>query len=307
MLSPSPLGSLPNVAAFCRAFETGSFTAAAKDLGVTPQATSRSVARLEASLGVALFRRSTRALVPTLAARAYYETCREALGLLARGERDLRETTPEGALKISVPTTYGHHRFLPALGRFLMANPKVSVEVDVANRNVDFVREGFDLAIRMGTPKDASFVARKLGDFPLGTYASPSYLARMGTPKRPEDLAHHACIGFVLPSTGRVLSWPFGAAAGAGLTHVPRGAVRVTHDFLAAIVLARAGAGLVHTYDFLVKDERARGTLVEVLEPFRGATRPFCLLRPRGELSRAARALADFVIADARDLDRAGG
>jgi len=299
----SPLASLPNVAAFLRTFETGSFTAAAKDLGVTPQATSRAVARLEVSLGVVLFRRSTRALVPTPSAHTYYETCREALGLLARGERALREASPVGAVRISVPTTYGHHRFLPSLGRFLHENPRVRVHVHVENRNVDFVRERFDLAIRMGATKDASFVARKLGDFALGAYASPSYLARRGAPKRVEDLADHRCIAFVLPSTGRVLPWPFGA----GASHVPSDDLSVSHDFLGAMTLARGGAGIVHTYDFLVKDDLERGTLTEVLVPFRGPTRPFCLLRPRAEPARAARALADFVLADARAATRAQG
>lgn len=297
------LASLPNVAAFCRTYETGSFTAAARTLGVTPQATSRSVARLEASLGAILFRRSTRALVPTAAARAYYDTCREALALLGRGERALRGTTPEGKVAISVPTTYGHHVFLPALARFVEENAHVSVLAHVDNRNVDFVREGHDLAIRMGTPKDASFVARKLGDFSLGTFASPSYLSRRGSPRTVDDLAAHACIGFVLPSTGRVMPWPFGS----GRSFVPEGRLRVAHDVLGAIVLARSGAGVVHTYDFLVRDELARGTLVEVLEAQRGASRPFCLLRPRGTPSPAARALADFVVADAQRRTRAVG
>src|SRR5690348_1132735 len=114
------VGTLPNLGAFCRTFESGSFTRAARSLGVTPQAVSRSIARLEQELGVTLFRRTTRSLSATAEARRYYERCVQALSLLATGEQELAldRAAPTGDVRISVPTTYGHHHFLPSLGAF---------------------------------------------------------------------------------------------------------------------------------------------------------------------------------------------
>lgn len=294
MTNVSLAGTLPNLEAFCRTCETGSFTRAAKLLGVTPQATSRSIARLERELGVTLFRRTTRRLSATDEARRYYERCRQALALLSDGERELAtaQKAPEGEVRISVPTTYGHHRFLPSLGNFCERYPKIRVEVSVSNQNIDFVRDGFDLAIRMGKVRDQSLVARKLGDFPVGVYGSPGYLARHGVPSAPEDLSAHSCIAFIMPSTGRALRWMFAD----GVKIVPDAKYRIGDDVLGAVSLARAGVGLVQIYDFIVSEEVKRGSLVEVLAPFRGDQRSFSLLRPKNvRLTQAARALSAFI------------
>jgi DNA-binding transcriptional LysR family regulator len=287
--------SLANVEAFCRAYEQGSFTRAAGLLGITPQAASRAVGRLEARLGVTLLRRTTRSVEATDAGRAYYEACRQALALIETGERLVAGAAGDerGTVRVSVPTTWGHHRFLPALARFRRLHPGINVLVQIDNRNVDFVREGFDLAIRMGEVRDQTLVARKLGDFALGVFASPSYLAERPAPASPDDLARHACVGFVLPSTGRVLPWRFGG----GREITPPPGLRVAGDVLGAITLARAGAGLVQIYDFLVEGELDRGELGEVLAPFRGASRPFSLLYPQGVVqSRAVRRLVAFLM-----------
>jgi DNA-binding transcriptional LysR family regulator len=292
--------TLPNIEAFRKTFESGSFTRAARLLGVTPQATSRSIARLEQELGVTLFRRTTRSVSPTEEARRYYARCVQALALLSMAEQELRsvKNAPEGEVRISVPTTYGHHVFLPLLGVFRERFPKIGVEVSVSNHNVNFVHEGFDLAIRMGEIRDQSLVARKLGDFPFGVYASPAYLAGHGVPSTPADLSTHSCIAFVMPSSGRVLPWSFAPSLP---RFAPQGGYRASDDVLGAVTLARAGLGLVQIYDFVVRDDVTRGLLVEVLAPYRGGSRAFSLLRPKGvRPSRATRALADFVIEHAR-------
>jgi len=294
-MTSSLASTLPNLAAFCRTFTAGSFTGAARALGVTPQAVSRSVARLEQELGVTLFRRTTRSLAPTDEARRYYERCVEALALLASAERELTsEGAPEGEVKLSIPTTYGHHRFLPSLGLFRERYPKIRVAVSVSNQNIDFVRDGFDLAIRMGTIGEQGLVARKLGDFALGVFASPAYLERHPPPRTVEELARHTCIGFILPSTGRVLPWGF---AKAPQTFAPNAPYRVADDVLGVVGLARAGIGLIQLYDFIVQDDVARGALVEVLRPYRGKTRPFSLLRPKSVApTPAVRAMIDFIV-----------
>lgn len=296
MPDATTLGTLPNLEAFCRSFETGSFSRAAELLGVTPQATSRAVARLEKALGVTLFRRTTRSLAATEAARSYYAACRGALGLLAESERQLshQRSSPSGVVRLSLPTTYGHHRLLPALARFRERYPGVEVELHVSNQNVDFVRDGHDLAIRMGSLKDLNVTVRKLGDFPLGVFGGPEYLARNSAPARPADLDTHTCIAFVMPSTGRVLPWSFHPEP---VAYLPKASYRVSDDVLALLTLARAGLGLIQTYDFLVAQEVARGALVEVLSAYRGASRPFSLIYPRGVTqSRATRAMIDFIL-----------
>ncbi len=290
-------GTLPNVEAFCRTFETGSFTRAARTLGVTPQAASRSVARLEEALGATLFRRTTRSLAPTDAARQYYDRCSRALALLADGERELSSGGPsaEGAVRISVPTTYGHFRLLPSLVAFADRHPKVRVNVGVSNQN------GYDLAIRRGAIRDNSLVARKLGDFPLGVYASSAYLARRGAPKSPDDLARHACVTFIMPSIGRPLPWVFAAAGGGTRAIRPDAHYRCSDDVLGIVSLARAGAGLVQVFDFIVQEDVSRGTLVEVLASHRAASHSFALLYPKqAKPTPAARALIEFVVGQAR-------
>jgi DNA-binding transcriptional LysR family regulator len=298
-MTPSALaGTLPNLEAFCRTFETGSFSKAAQASGVTPQATSRSVARLEAALGVTLFRRTTRSLSPTPAAHEYYDRCARALALLSDGERQLskRGGIAEGHVRISVPTTYGHYRLLPALANFAERYPKIKVDVGVTNQNVDLVRGGFDLAIRRGTIRDKTLVARKLGDFTLGVYGSSAYVARAGTPKTLEELTRHECVTFVMPSSGRALAWEFAG----GKSFVPEARYRCTDDVLSVITLAKAGLGLVQVFDFLVEEPLRRGELVEVLAAVRGVGRPFSLVYPKPvKPTPAVRAMIDFIVQQA--------
>ena len=300
MASRSVDASLPNLEVFCRTFELGNFTRAAVDLGLTPQAASRALGRLEAHLGTTLFRRTTRNLQPTDAGRAYYARCRQALDLLATAERELSTGAGEaerGTARISVGTPWGHHRLLPSLAAFSRMHPNIEVVVQIDNRNIDFVRDGYDVAIRLGEIRDQTLVARNLGDCALGIYASPEYLAERPAPRRVSDLAQHRCIGFVMPGSGRLLPWEL--ASGSDAT--PPISIRVQGDVLGTITLARAGAGLVQTYQFAVARELARGELVEVLANERGAARRFSLLYPKGVVqSPAVKKLVTFLVAAAK-------
>lgn len=290
----SPLqSSLSNLLAFCAAYEQRSFSRAARQLGVTPQAASRSVVRLEETLGVALFRRTTRTVTPTDAADAYYRIAKQALELLRQAEQEASSPAGAGVVRLSAPTTFAHHVLLPALPAFRTATPGVDVEIDVSNRNVDFTSEGYDFAVRLGRIRERGFIARQLGNAALGVFASPAYLARRPPPRSPDQLAQHACLTFIMPSTGRALPWTFAAGPHAW---TPRSAVRCSGDPLAVVSLARAGLGLVQTYDFVVARDLERGLLVEVLRDYRGANRPFSIVYPESpKRSPAARALIDFV------------
>lgn len=288
---------------FVASVEAGNFTRAAKRLAITPAAVSRAIGRHEKALGVQLFRRTTRSMQLTDEGQMYFEKCRDALALIERAERELgrRQGEPRGLVRISVPTTYGHSRVLPVVARFRLEHPEIEVEVDVSNRNVDFVTEGYDLAIRAGTLEDSELIAHKLEDASLGVFGSPEYLARHGTPRRSEDLERHTLIGFVRPSTGRVIPWIFERRDGSRFAITPSSGIRCSDDFLACNTLALHGGGLAQTYHFLVEADVASGRLIEVLRPYSGRSWPFTLLRPsRRTPSIAVDRLVDALIADAR-------
>ena len=298
---------LSSLRLLCLTVELGSFTRAAHAAGLSAQAVSRAIARLEDELGQPLFRRNTRHVEPTEAGRLYYDAATGALQRLQEAEAALRlrQEEPAGTVRVSVPTTYGHHRFVPMLSEFLRRYPRVEVDLEIANHNVDFVREGFDLAVRAGDFSDEPFIARKLGDYTLGVFGSPGYLAERGAPQNIKELAEHRCAVFVMPSTGRPLPWAF-APPGPEAMVMPA-ALRVRGDVLGLVGFARAGGGLVQSYHYLVERELARGELVEVLVEYSGRRRPFSLIYPKQAVSRpAVRVLVEFVVAGSRG-DLAGG
>jgi DNA-binding transcriptional LysR family regulator len=288
---------LSSIALFCKAAEVGSFTVAARQAGVTPAAVSRAISRIESRLGVRLFARSTRQVKLTDDGSAYYAQCREGLALIADAGRALggARATPTGVLRVSVPTTYGHYRLLPWLPTFMARYPQITVEVNVSNRNIDFVDEGFDIAIRLGAPQDSRLVAIPLEEAALAVYAAPSYLAGRGIPRTLQELDSHVLAQFVLPSTGKPLPWLF-QEAGRDVELILASPFRCSDDPLAAISFAIAGGGLCQTYRFIAAQAVARGELVEVLQPFAGRSRPFSLLYPQNRhLSAKVRAFVDFL------------
>lgn len=295
---PVQLGSIEM---FCKAAELQGFTAAAQALGVTAAAVSRSVGRLEERLGAKLFTRTTRLMRLTEEGRAYFEQCREALAQIENAERAINgsQAEPSGLLRISVPTTYGHYRVLPLLPQFMAQYPKVKVEVDVSNRNIDFVEDGYDLAIRAGTPTDSRLVARKLEDATFGIFAAPQYLTRRGTPQSPAQLQDHDCIAFVMPSSGRGLPWVF-RQEGQDMDLPVQSRVNVQGDLLGCLFYAMGGGGLLQAYHFVAQRHVLSGSLVEVLQAFGGRSRPFSILYPHNRhLSAKVRAFVAFLLGQA--------
>jgi DNA-binding transcriptional LysR family regulator len=294
---------LGTIALFCKAAELGGFTAAAQALGLTPAAVSRGVGRLEERLGLRLFRRTTRSMHLTDDGRVYYEQCRAALAQIDDAEKTItgQHSEPRGLLRISAPSTYAHYRLLPRMKAFRQRYPQVALEVNVSNRNIDFVEEGYDAAIRLGEPPDSRLVARKLEDAPLGVYASRAYLQEHGEPQTLQELqdaARHTLLPFVLPSTGRVLPWLF-TQDGQPMEITPRSSVQVSEGPLGCVVLARAGVGLVQTLQWIANAQPADapGGLYEVLQAHAGRTRAFYLLYPQNKhLSARVRALVEFLL-----------
>lgn len=288
---------------FCLAAETGGFTAAAAQAGVTPAAVSRSVARLEERLGVRLFIRTTRHIRLTEEGRAYLVHCRQALDELAEAEREAtgQQSDPSGRIRISVPTTYGHYRLLPLLAAFHLRYPQIHADIHVGNRNIDFTAEGFDLAVRVRTPPESGLIARHLEDVELVLVASPDYLRRRGTPASLSELAGHDCIQFELPSTGRRIPWLFRDGA-TEIELETQGPFSLSEDVLGGVTLACSGAGIFQAYRFTVQRELDAGGLVALLPQHGGRSRPFNLLYPHGRyVPFRVRAFVDFLLQSVRE------
>ncbi len=232
---------LNRIAVFARVAEAGSFTAAAAGLGVQKSSVSRSVAALEAELGIRLLQRTTRRIALTDAGRAYYERAREALGDLEEAHRAVSAlgSEPSGTVRITAPSDMAAD-LAAVTDAFLRAHPRVRIEVMLTARLVDLVKEGFDLAVRGGVLTDSPLVSRKVGATDLGLFAAPSYLAHAGRPRRVADLARHECI--LYRAGGGETTWHLAG---------PRGEERVTvhgraegDEFAFVRSMALAGFGI---------------------------------------------------------------
>jgi DNA-binding transcriptional LysR family regulator len=255
------------MAAFLRILDKGGFAPAARDLGLTPSALSKLVARLEARLGVRLLTRTTRRLSPTPEGEAYGARARDILALIEAAEADAAagRARPRGHLRVNTGTAFAKHRLVPALPEFFARCPEVTLDLCVTDRRVDLVAEQADVLLRVGPLDDSSLVARKVAEGRRVICAAPAYLARRGTPRRPEDLLEHDCL--VLHGLARLTAWPFraGAGAAAGIrTLAVRG--RATTDSAEALRdMALAGLGVVRVTEFLVAGDLAAGRLVPLL------------------------------------------
>jgi DNA-binding transcriptional LysR family regulator len=295
------IGDRGEMEAFVRAVELGGFSAAARQLKLTPSAISKLVTRLERNLRVRLLNRTTRRLLPTPEGELFLARCRRVLAELEDAETEVgrRRDRPRGKVRLHVGIGLATHRVVPALPRFLQRCPEVQVELIVEDRNVDLTREGIDISVRPGPPADTSVVARKLGDFERVLCASPQYLARHGTPRTPEELMQHSCIGLSLP--GR-MQWPFQTAAGKRVLQIESALSANSNDCV--LQLALMGRGIVHLNDFVVAEDLRRGKLVAILLEYHCADRvPMHALYPRDRhrLPRVA-AMLDFLVESFRTI-----
>ena len=256
------------IVAFVHAAEARSLTAAARQLSQTPSAISKAITRLEAHVGVRLLHRSSRAVTLTPDGVAFFERCRQIVSDMdeARAALAQARTGPYGLLRVSLPLSFGRVVVMPLLPALLERHPGLRIEADLANRAVDLGEEGFDAAIRIGAIRDENLIARQLCTIRYLTAASPAYLARHAAPRTPAQLAQHRCIGLTLSSTRTQADWVFGGEGQARGIAVPTHLVVNSAD--AMVEAAVAGAGIVQTFDFLLRARIARGELVPVLDAF---------------------------------------
>lgn len=253
--------------AFARVAETGSFSAAARALGLSKSLISRQVSALEAELGARLIARTTRSLTLTEAGRNYHDQVVRILAQIEEADLSVSQlqATPRGKLRVNAPMSFSLLRLAPALPDFLAQYPEIDVDIAMNDRRVDLMEEGFDLAIRIGRLADSSLVARKLASVRRVVCGSPAYLAAHGIPLTPADLRDHACLCYSNADT--VDEWRFTDPEGKPLAVEVKGRVRANNGDLLRLAALR-GLGLIDLPDFLVAADVASGALVPVLEPF---------------------------------------
>lgn len=271
---------LQGMTAFAETVRQGSFAAAARELGLSPSAVAKSVARLEAELGLRLLHRTTREVSLTSDGHGLFARCRdivEAIDAL-RAEAEGVRGEPSGTLRLNAPITWGKRVLVPILARLVERHPKLAVDVAFTDRYVDLIHEGFDAAVRVGTLRDSSLVARPFAQQALLVLAGKRYLAAHGKPASPAALAKHRCLVFRMPSTGRPRAWEF-VVEGVPTSAVPATAVTM-NDGEALVVAAAENLGLVQVPEYMAEDGLRSGALVEVLKPFRPPPLPVALVYP---------------------------
>ena len=284
------------MAAFVRILDKGGFAPAARDLGLTPSALSKLVARLEARLGVRLLTRTTRRLSPTPEGEGYAARARDILALIEAAEADAAagRARPRGHLRVNTGTAFAKHRLVPALPDFFARYPEITLDLCVTDRRVDLVAEQADVLLRVGPVDDSSLVARKVADGRRVICAAPAYLARRAAPRRPEDLLDHDCL--VLHGLARFTAWPFRAGAAGSRTLAVRG--RATTDSAEALRdMALAGLGVVRVTEFLVAGDLAAGRLVPLLgaEHVSEEVPVWAVMAPGRQRMPRVQAFVDFV------------
>jgi DNA-binding transcriptional LysR family regulator len=251
---------------FVRVVDGQSFSAAARELRMTPSAVSKLIARLEDRLGARLLRRSTRKLQVTPEGVAFYESGVRILAEIVAAEREAAQgATPRGRLRINCLVPFGQHYLIPLIPKFLELNPDISIDLSLTDRVVDLLEERADLAIRAGPLAESSLVARKLGQSRMVVVAAPSYLEAHGKPETPADLNRHVVLGFCFAR--HVEGWHFSGQKGEKVSVMPSGKALVS-DGESMRLMALAGGGIARHALWHVGPDIAAGRLMPLLEEF---------------------------------------
>ncbi|MDH7808660.1 MULTISPECIES: LysR family transcriptional regulator [unclassified Rhizobium] len=255
---PNLLGETSGMTAFVRTVEAGSFTAAARDLGTTPSAVSKSVARLERKIGTRLFLRSTRALTLTQDGQVFFERVAPLLRELDASDDAIRsQAGPAGRLRISMPGELAPLLLPQLFSNFAKSYPDLQLDIGLTDRFVNLVREDYDVALRAGTPLQEDLIVRRLAYLPMIVVASPAFVETWGHPKFMADLAALPFVRYAM--SGEVKS----VRLADGTVFVPKG--RVDCDTgIAMIEAARSGLGAAYLLRCLLTDELRAGTLVDL-------------------------------------------
>jgi len=290
------MSSPAELTAFVRVVEKGSFVAAADDLGLTASAVSKLISRVEARLGVALLTRTTRRLALTEEGEIYVRRAREILAAIEAADAEVAASGArlKGRIRVNSGTAIGRHQLAPLVGPFRARYPDITLDLGITDRQIDPVAENVDVVLRTGALGDSSMIARKIAESQRVICASPAYLDKHGTPRRPSDLLDHDCL--VLPGFADLADWPF---------HTPEGINRlavkgpVTADSADVLLdLALAGQGIVRLAEIIVAAPVREGLLVPLLTR-ESANEPvpvWALTPPGRNRVPRVRALLDFLV-----------
>lgn len=286
---------LTGMRTFGAVVSTGSFTAAAQRLGISKALASKYLGQLEEHLGVRLLNRTTRKLNVTEVGQAYYQRCRQLLDEFDELEAAIKDQqdAPQGRLVIAAPTTFGEMYLTRAVADYLIEQPGVSVDLILADRYVNIVDEGFDLAVRIGNLADSSLIARRLAPARIVLCATAEYLNRAGTPDQPEDLESHSCIiDTNIPASD---TWPF-QQAGQHFTVKVSGRFHVNNALAAReMILSGQGIGLCPTY--VVAEDLREGRLKGLLLEYKLYDFGFYAVYPHNRhLAAKVRTFVDFLV-----------
>ena len=290
------MDTLTSMDLFVKAVDTGSFSATARQMSLTPSAVSKQISRLEDRLGARLFNRTTRRLAPTEEGRAYYERCRRILADIDEAESAISQlnTEPRGVLRVNMPVVFGRRHVVPALGGFLTKFPLIRLEVSMTDQFVDPIAEGADMLIRVGELKDSSLISRKLADARRVIAATPDYWERAGRPNEPHELEAHNCLNYAYLSTGN--SWRMSGPDGKDYM-VPASGNIASNNAEALLEAALEGVGIVNLPTWMVGQDLCEGRLEEVLKAYSQPEPAVHAIYPPGRhLSAKVRAFVDYLV-----------
>lgn len=289
------MNELEQIRTFVQLVDAGSSTKAAELRGLAVSAISRRMKELENRLGVQLLQRTTRKMHLTDAGRVFYERCVQLLADLADAEAEVTESNAvlRGRLRVAVPLSLGIAHLVPAIVEFMNCHPELRIELDMSDRQVDLVEEGFELAIRVGRLRDSSLMARKIGDFRHVVCASPDFLSVCGEPEHPADMRGWPALCY--SHLSRPSSWHFDSGTGdSGSVDVEARMLSTNGDALREAAIA--GLGVICEPSFIVHDAVERGLLKVVLQQYRWHDMAiYAVYPPTRHLSTKVRRFIDFL------------
>jgi DNA-binding transcriptional LysR family regulator len=291
---------LENIRVFVRVVEQGSFSAAGRQLRLSPAVVSHRILQLENHLGARLFNRTTRQVQTTEQGKSFYERCLDVVSALDRAESSVAANggTPKGNLRVTAPLVFGRRVLAPLVPRFREQWPQLEVRLRLSDHLVDLLGEAVDVAIRLAVLEDSSFILRKIVDCQRLLFAAPAYLDARGKPERPQDLADHDCLLLRFPGS-RQFQWTL---------HGPEGRIKLpingpfdADDGEVLTQWALAGQGIVMKPLWEVADHVRSGALVPILPNHRPEPATLAILYPHREhLPAKVRSFVDFAVEHCR-------
>jgi DNA-binding transcriptional LysR family regulator len=284
---------LDELAVFVAILDAGSLNAAGRQLRRSPPSITRALAALEGRLGTRLIERTTRRLIPTETGRRFGDDARRTLAAYAEAIQPATEAVPRGLLRITAPLIFGRRHVTPVVASFLDAYPAIQAELSLADRYLDLLEEGFDIALRIGPPVETLPEPHRLGEVRRIVVASGDYLARHGEPRVPADLTRHVVVHVIGRPTPA--EWRFRAGRH---ERVVRLTPRLTvNEIEAALVAVRAGHGITRVLSYQVAEEIAAGTLVRLLRDYEPPPLPVTFVTAASDPPARVRAFLQHAIA----------